>query len=176
MGHRQGHAEGEQDGVGRCQADHAQHKLDNGGGEGALPQLLVLPRPLDQVNELGPGHLHAAEDHDQKEDQAEVQDGLPRRPGGEGQSQQLGHVQREHGQGESGQAVGGRHPQNQTGGQGDETDNPRLQKQQAGHLALAQPQQQIGAQLPLAPAQEKAVGIQNQAGQHNRHKDRKDID
>ena len=57
------HAKGEQDRVSGRQADHTQHQLDHRHPQGTLAQLLVFPLPLHQVNELGFGHLHAAEQH-----------------------------------------------------------------------------------------------------------------
>lgn len=176
-GNRNGqrHAEGEQNGVSGDEADHPQHKLEHRHSQGPGLQHLVFPLPVDQVNELCLGHLHPAEDHHQQEDYAEVQHRLARRPGGKSHSQHVGHVYLEHGQSEGGHPKAGRHPQGQSGGQGDQADEARLQKEQAGHLPLAQAQQQVGAQLPLPAAEEKAVGVEDQAGQHHRHEDGKNV-
>ena len=175
-GHRDGHAEGEQDGVGRPQADRPGRELEHRHPQGTGLELLVFPIHPEQVDEFGPGHLQAAEQHDQQEDQAEIHRSLARRPGGEGQGQHLAQVHLEHGQGEGGQAEGGQRPQGQSRPQGEQTHRPRLQKEHPGHLPVAEAQEQIGAQFPLAPAQEEAVGVQDETGQHRRHKDGEDVD
>ena len=130
---------------------------------------------MDRVDQLRPGHLHPGQSHHQQEDDAEGEHRLPRCPGGEVHRQHPRHIHFKHGQGEGGHAEAGRHPQGQPGDKGDQADQPRLQKQQAGHLSLAQAQQQVGAQLPLPAAEEKAVGIEDQAGQHHRYENGKNI-
>jgi len=173
--HGEGHPEGEQNGVGRRQAHPAQDQLEHRGPEGAGAKLLIFPSSLHQIQQLGSGDLDAAEAHDQQENQAEVEHSAPRRPGGEGQPEGV-HPKGEHGQGEGGQALRGRQSQQQAQGQGGRADQPRLQHQQKGYLPLAQAKKQIGAQLPLPPAHEEPVGVQDQTGQNHRHKDGKDVD
>ena len=170
-----GHPEGEQNGVGRRQAHPAQDQLEHRGPEGAGAKLLIFPSSLHQIQQLGSVDLDAAEAHDQQENQAEVEHSAPRRPGGEGQPEGV-HPKGEHGQGEGGQALRGRQSQQQAQGQGGRADQPRLQHQQKGYLPLAQAKKQIGAQLPLPPAHEEPVGVQDQTGQNHRHKDGKDVD
>ena len=138
-GHGQNHhAEGEQHGVGHPQAHHAQHALEYRPGERPLAQGLVAPVPLHQVQQLGPGHLQAAEEHDQQEDEAEVQDGLACRRRGEVEAQHALHGDLEHGQGELGQPQRGQHPQPQAQHQRHQGHQPGLQHQHQGHLTLAQ--------------------------------------
>ena len=172
---RVGHAEDQQNGIGDEQADHPRGELDHRHPQGAQVQLLVSPPALHQVQQLGPGDLEAAEHHHQQEDKAEVHRCPHHSPGGEGQAEGV-HPQGEHGQGEGGQPLGGQQAQPQAQDQGGQADEPGLQKQQPGHLPLAESQKQVGAQLPLPPPEQKAVGIQDQAGQHHRHKDREDVD
>ena len=174
--HRQGHAEGEQNGIGPSQTNHAGRQLDHRRHQGPGLEHLVLPLSVNQVDELGAGYPDPAEQHDQQENNTKVEHCLSRRLGGEVHRQQSGYVHLKHGQGEGGHAEAGQHPQSKPGGQGNQAHNARLQEEQAGHLPLAQAKKQIGAQLPLPAAEEKAVGVQNEAGQHHRHKDGKDVD
>ena len=170
------HAEGEQHDIGHSQAHHTQHTLEHRPLEGPLPQGLVAPVPLHQVQQLGAGYLHAAEQHHQQENKAKVQDGLACRRRGEVQAQHAVHGDLEHGQGELGQPQGGQHAQPQTQHQRHQGHQPGLQHQHQGHLPLAKTQQEVSTQLPLAPPQQKAVGVENEAGQHHRHKDGEDAD
>ena len=174
-GSTEGHSEGEQNGVGRRKTHPAQDQLEHRGPEGAGTKLLIFPPSLHQIQQLGTGDLDAAEAHDQQKNQAEVEHGAHRCPGGEGQSEGV-HPEGEHGQGEGGQALRGRQSKQQAQGQGGRADQPRLQHQQEGHLSLAQAEEQIGAQLPLPPAHEKPVCVQDQTGQHHGHEDGKDVD
>ena len=84
-------------------------------------------------------------------------------------------MNREHGQRQGGQPLGGGKAHQQTQDQGDDPHNARLQEQNQRHLALAQAQEQVGAQLPLPAAEQKVVGVENQAGQHHRHKHGKHV-
>ena len=88
----------------------------------------------------------------------------------------LGNVNGKEAGGEHRDELGQKDAQRQTHAQGQQADDQRLQKEQAGDGPRAHAQQQVGAQLLLPAADHKAVGVENEKGQDYRHKHGDDVD
>lgn len=77
--------------------------------------------------------------------------------------------------GEQTQALGEEDTQEDAGDQGGQADEQGLQKEEEGDPGRGEAQQEIGAQLPLASLHEEGVGVEDEAGEHNRDEGGKDV-
>ena len=129
---------------------------------------LVLLAGADEVDELAAAHGDGVEGGHHHVNGSEAGERDEEGVGGEHELV-VGHRRAEQRGGEKRQSLGEQHAADEAHGQGKQPHEHRLVQHDARHMARRHAQHQVGAELPLAAADEELVGVQNEEAQHAGH-------